>query len=73
MMILTRLLNKCKYTYKLYLVGDYLCQFHVDWPQKRYTEVYSIEGLLLWENTILTCYDMLVIMIRNIKSMTALQ
>ena len=34
--------------YKLDLVGENLCQFHVDFPEKDgYKEVYSIEGLFL--------------------------
>ena len=37
-----------KETYTSYLVGDYLCQFHVDFhKKKRHKEVYAIDSLLL--------------------------
>ena len=40
-----------KEKYKLYLAGENLCRFHVDWQQKRYKEVYFIEGLFLGKNS----------------------
>ena len=41
-----KIVKRYKETYKLDLAGENLCQFHVDFPNKKgYKEVYAIESL----------------------------